>query len=498
MNSQKLKEKNIKVELIKLILISFIILLLFSTSTSPLYKNYYEDDSSIFIVIGKAIKNGFTPYTEIFDHKGPVLFFIQTIGQCIFEGRLGIFILQVIFLSITNFFLFKIANMFCNNKQSIYSVLSAMSIFICFLEEGNLSEELSLPFLSICLYLAIKWLLSYPNYSSKKSILYATIFGICFSIISLIRLNNTAIIVGLIVTIFFILIKEKKYKDLGKYILCFLLGVFIIYLPIILYFYNKSALYEMFYGTFIHNFKYIQNVSSSDFLTKIQYNCLLIILMIIMYKKIYNTNKNLCFTIYATAIITIITLLIGPGFSHYYLITVPLIVVFIAFLFNYTECLEKSLKNFVYLIIIVVNIIYSLTHSLQSIYYIINLENITVQSINELTKEIPDDEKNSVFVYNTNINASVYLYGNILPCYKYAFLQNNLIKTNSNIYYELIDYLNSTNSAKWIISYNLKEKNSNNQIDLIILKKYELVDISITRLDFLNTVEENLCLYKLK
>ena len=57
-----------------------VLLLIFSTSTSPLYPNEYGYDSAFFRFIGKSILNGKTVYKDIWDHKGPVFYFIQTIG----------------------------------------------------------------------------------------------------------------------------------------------------------------------------------------------------------------------------------------------------------------------------------------------------------------------------------------------------------------------------------------------------------------------------------
>ena len=120
-------------KIITILLISFCMLLFFSTSTSPLYENYYEDDSAIFILMGKAIVNGSVPYRDIFDHKGPILFWIQALGQLLWEGRNGIFIIQLLMLTITNIILYKIASFFCNKKHAIISVIVSMGIFSLFI-----------------------------------------------------------------------------------------------------------------------------------------------------------------------------------------------------------------------------------------------------------------------------------------------------------------------------------------------------------------------------
>ncbi|MBR0469737.1 MAG: hypothetical protein IJJ55_00820, partial [Clostridia bacterium] len=52
-------------------------LLLLSASTSPLYADYCDGDSSIFMLIGKAIASGKNVYRDFFDHKGPILFYLN-------------------------------------------------------------------------------------------------------------------------------------------------------------------------------------------------------------------------------------------------------------------------------------------------------------------------------------------------------------------------------------------------------------------------------------
>ena len=85
----------------------FVIAMVFCSSfTSPLYPNYYGDDSAVFVLIGKAIVNGKIVYKDLFDHKGPILFFIEAIGYSISE-RTGIWIIQCIFGLFTLLFVYR-------------------------------------------------------------------------------------------------------------------------------------------------------------------------------------------------------------------------------------------------------------------------------------------------------------------------------------------------------------------------------------------------------
>ena len=124
------KEKSLFDNLILICLISMLFLLFFSTSTSPLYKDY-QDDSAIFITVGKVLKDGKVLYKDIFDHKGPVFFFIEYIGQIIYSGRFGMFILQIISMTFSLFMLNKILSI-NTNKSTLYSIILSLPLLAFF------------------------------------------------------------------------------------------------------------------------------------------------------------------------------------------------------------------------------------------------------------------------------------------------------------------------------------------------------------------------------
>ena len=81
------------------ILFATICALLYAQATSVFTPNTYSFDAAIFMHIGQAIKDGYVPYRDIYDIKGPMLWLIEYIGQLIHDGRAGIFLLQIINLS---------------------------------------------------------------------------------------------------------------------------------------------------------------------------------------------------------------------------------------------------------------------------------------------------------------------------------------------------------------------------------------------------------------
>lgn len=78
--------------------ISFCFLLLFSYSTSPVYSISWGHDSAVFQIIGKGWLDGYIPYRDLFDHKGPLLFLINAVGYMV-GGKNGLFVLQCCFMT---------------------------------------------------------------------------------------------------------------------------------------------------------------------------------------------------------------------------------------------------------------------------------------------------------------------------------------------------------------------------------------------------------------
>ena len=63
-----------------LILIIFAIIISFQLFFNPFSKTYEGMDTYVFAYIGESMHDGQIPYKDIFDHKGPFLYFINYLG----------------------------------------------------------------------------------------------------------------------------------------------------------------------------------------------------------------------------------------------------------------------------------------------------------------------------------------------------------------------------------------------------------------------------------
>ena len=81
-----------------LMLFSFLVSTLFllvCTKSSPLYPMNDWVDVHCFFTMGKSILNGIVPYAELYEQKGPVLYFMYAIAALISDRSfIGVFLLE--------------------------------------------------------------------------------------------------------------------------------------------------------------------------------------------------------------------------------------------------------------------------------------------------------------------------------------------------------------------------------------------------------------------
>jgi hypothetical protein len=120
-----------------LVLMAVLFLLVFAYGTSPLFiDNYGISDSAIFLLIGKGITAGYIPYVDLFDHKGPVMFFIEALGWSIWPNRFGNFLVQWFFMGVNLILIFKMGRLFLAKKWCWIPVVFFLLILAATFEGG--------------------------------------------------------------------------------------------------------------------------------------------------------------------------------------------------------------------------------------------------------------------------------------------------------------------------------------------------------------------------
>ena len=264
LDSEKTKKfkinNNLKIYLISL-LVSFIVLM-FGSNNSFLYGFNDCIDLNWFITMGQGLLDGKIPYRDLFEQKGPLLYFVFAFIALFNNPFIVIWIIEIICFSIFLFYSYKIANRFLNSMYSyiaivILSVLIVTSRF--FYMPGGAVEEYSLPILAYFLYCMFAYVVDKKQFTLARSLIIGLLVGIMLWIKFLLLL----VPIVMLVVYFVYSIKRKEYAKLIYSLLMMILGVAIVSLPILLFYGINGALDDLFYVYLINNLTAYSNASSN-------------------------------------------------------------------------------------------------------------------------------------------------------------------------------------------------------------------------------------------
>lgn len=481
-----MKTRHKSLILIICIILASIFVLVESRSTSPLYKNYWGGDSAQFQTIGAGWADGKVPYVELFDHKGPIMFLINAAGYML-GGRTGLFILQIIAMTVTLLAIIKICRLFSPKISyaflSIIILLTAISFGYA---DGNTTQEFCLPLIAWGTYLLLKFLLQEDigKKPKKHNPKVAGAYGAMVSFIFLIQATNAIPICAGVLAITIYLLKTKQFANLWKNILWFIGGFLIVFLPFAIYFGLQGAFLDFINGTFIYNIKYsasmgswLKGASGGDvwyFITAYLPAYSVIITGALAFRR---KKYTYAIMLLVSFVLEIYWYLSGALFGQYALVSVVQIVL----LANELVLLQSKKPDAFFGAVLLASAMFiGLVYFEQVRDYIL----LTVNSYTEiktgaegapaydsLMKKIPNLEETSFVAYGHNSLKDIYLRYNINPSSKFFAIQDWHASFSDELKNQIHDsYENS--KIDWILA----EDSSTDVISDVLSKKYFLVD----------------------
>ena len=383
-------------------------------------------------------------YVDLFDNKGPYLYLIEMLGISISPERWGIFILQVINFAVIIELCDRIASCF-STKRPFRVIPVAISLLLCvsIFEGGNLTEDWSLAFLLLPLYLSIKWIKT--NSDTPHPLLYSTIYGICFGIVSLIRLNNTAIIVGIVIGMVILHIARSQYRRLGLNAASFVLGMAIPTIPMLIYFGWNHALDDMIYATLFYNIKYSE-VWPTLVDTPIWQNivrllpCLFVCPIAIIYDRCHHVQ--LSYVIIPASIISFLAFVNSSGFFHYFVITIPIFLSAMAMSIQLPYALMAISLFCILFNPLYADRIYTNAILVSEKNVLFTGKSLNKHPYNQIVAKIPETERDSVFAYNLKlIQNDIFIQMNTMPIMKYSYMHDYISKVDILVANEIKQYM---------------------------------------------------------
>lgn len=288
-----------------------------------------KTDSSVFRYIGFGMTKGIVPYRDSFDHKGPLVYFLNYLGALISYEH-GIWLVELVLLIASAYIAYKTARLFAGAVGSVFAVLAAFGALVRCFGGGNYAEEYAIPFILIGIYVFSDYLIN-DEISSFRLIGC----GFAFGCVLLLRPNMISVWIVFSIMVLIKCIAQKSLKQLWRFVIIFLIGMIIPIAASLAYLAANGAVYDFIKEYLLFNFKYtgVKNdplkIIRAVFLMipSRQYG---IALIVILLKTIYDKDGKMRFFDIGYLLLIIVSVLMmamsGRLYLHYSMVLVPLLI----------------------------------------------------------------------------------------------------------------------------------------------------------------------------
>lgn len=328
--------------LILMMTLAFIFLL-----KSPLHPWIGADsgtDSSVFRTVAQMIERGYLPYRDTFDHKGPLLYAINYIGNKI-SPQYGIWGIEFVFMTVTFFALYKISRLKCHVGFSLIVTMVSISLLFQYFEGGNMTEEYAMPLIAVSIYIFLDYFI---NQKITKMRLFSC--GFCFGATLMLRPNMISVWVVFCIYVLVYIAMNKSWDKLSYFVLWFFLGMSIIVVPIVIWLAINNDLSACWESYVIFNKKYTSGDSRRAMLANewssyfFFFNTIVFVLSFCTIAYLCKIKKKELDRVYL--IYMLITLLFiclsGREYNHYGMILIPAVAYPIASFASEIESIQSE------------------------------------------------------------------------------------------------------------------------------------------------------------
>ena len=452
-------------------MVAWLFVTIFSYTTSPLYHVFGNTpDSPIFQIIGKYWAEGSIPYKDLWDLKGPFIFFVNALGYGMTGTSAGVYGIQVISLFLTLCVVYRILSRhFSSISSFVFTLLSLAGLSYTY-EGGNLTEEYILFPLTLSFYYITRWLDKFElEHDVLHSPFHAFVYGTVLGLSLMTRLTNALSLCAAVGVITIILLWHKEYKNLLLNMLLFCIGFTIVTMPFIVYFYCHNVFTDMWNGIFMFALKYAGNsmMNLSDIgihyfiLSYLNSILLIIVSLLMLYRNNVVTVRAVLYL--SSATIPFIWFCLGNGYGHYGMTVFPL------FCLAMTEIHNMKLHTLSVAISLLV--IIGAASKVRFMYIMYNWENKEVSECRQFLADVPCIDYSSFAAYECDPN--LYLALNIRPAVPVFSLQE-IGRDRIRGWDSFLTSLFQKSLPKWLLVKRYQTED-NIIIQPILNKNYEMV-----------------------
>ena len=207
-------------------------------------------DSGVFLYVGWRFLNGDIPYRDVWDHKPPLIYFVDALGLTLSPYSLwGIWVLRVIFIFFTLLALYKLLDREFGIYPALAGTIILTSGLLTILEKGNVTEEYALVFQALGFLLFVNaWKRDFPI---RSSFWIGLLGGLAFNF------KQTTIGIWITYGLFLLAMRLFRRQSPFRDLLSLLAGWLIPSILLVIYLASRNALTDFWEQAFLYNFIYI-------------------------------------------------------------------------------------------------------------------------------------------------------------------------------------------------------------------------------------------------
>ena len=216
--------------------------------------------------MGNGLVHGKIPYRDLFEHKGPIVYFVTAFCHLFPDPNTMFLIIEIFCMSLFFFFAYKIFRKALNNFCSLLAILFlAFAVFTCWCRmfSGAPVEEFCLPIFSYFLLCWLEFLTEKKSWTWTRSLF----LGLCFGILFWVKFTMFYFIITPIIIWFIISLYRRQFHNVFINILCMVAGILIITAPILLFFAIYKAIDDLFYVYLFINLSSYDTTSMQNILS---------------------------------------------------------------------------------------------------------------------------------------------------------------------------------------------------------------------------------------
>lgn len=249
-----------------LFLFSVLVITLFSTC-SFLYPLNPWDDANVYMTIGNAMHSGKELYVDIFDHKGPVLFFLHEWAAVLSRSSfIGIYLVEIVCCYFYLLYSYKTIRTLLKGEDNrgglegfFVILLGIVTYSSDFFSYGDSVEEFALPILAHSLYLMLRLVRDREEPGWCQSVF----MGIGVALLFWMKFNLLFFYVGGGLALLFIAWRRSLQKELWTMVLWAFCGFALVTAGVLTYFAVHGTMDALWEAYFMVNIFHYHGVATN-------------------------------------------------------------------------------------------------------------------------------------------------------------------------------------------------------------------------------------------